>query len=513
MTALDHIVVAIYLLAMLVMGVVLARRQRSTKDFFVAGRSLPAWAVGLSILATMASTITYLGTPGEMFRTGVGFLTRQLAVPLVLVVVWFLWIPYFMRLELTSAYELLERRFNYATRALAASLCLALLFGWMAVVVLTASQAMAEIIGLDVHLLIVVIGLFAALYTTLGGMRAVVWTDVVQFLVLLAGALFTIGYVMWTTDTGLSDWLTAQRAYPHRESVEWYRWDIGDRTNILFVTVGMAFWLISTHGANQVALQRYFAVHDVWAARKSYLISALAGFGLGLLLAAVGLCLIYFTQEHPLPAIDAIHSPSASERHPAQDKVFPQFIRAYLPAGLRGLVVAALFAAAMSTIDSGANSVAAIVTVDFFRRRGGDAVTPEAELRLARRLTATIGLMIIAVAIGLHHASQGTDIISLTQKGFNCFLGPLGALFVLAMFSKRATPVTVIPAVVFGELVGVLTSYSQELFDVAYSTHLVIPGAWLATLITGWLLALALRTETSLEQRRWMWRAVVRSGR
>ena len=112
LTGLDFAVIAFYLIATMSMGLWIARGQHSTEDFFVGGRQLPAWAVGISILASLLSTITYLGMPGEMFRTGVGFLTRQLGVPLVLVVVWFLWIPFFMRLNLTSAYEYLERRFN-----------------------------------------------------------------------------------------------------------------------------------------------------------------------------------------------------------------------------------------------------------------------------------------------------------------------------------------------------------------------------------------------------------------
>ena len=138
----DHVVIGLYLAAMLWMGFQIARKQRSTDDFFVGGRNLPAWAVGISIFASLLSTITYLGMPGEMFRTGVAFLTRQLPIPLVLVVVWFLWIPFFMRLNLTSAYEYLEKRFNDTARVLGAVFCLLLLFGWISVVVLTASRAM-----------------------------------------------------------------------------------------------------------------------------------------------------------------------------------------------------------------------------------------------------------------------------------------------------------------------------------------------------------------------------------
>lgn len=525
LTWIDLLVIAGYLLTMLLMGLWIARRQHSTDDFFVGGRNLPSWAVGISILASIMSTISYLGTPGEMFRTGLSFLTRQLGVPLVLLVVWFVWIPFFMRLKLTSAYEYLEHRFSYATRALAAVFCMLLLFGWMAVVVLTASRAMVSITALDIgsqfsgdsflaedaemYAIILSVGLFSVLYTTLGGLRAVVWTDVIQFMVLIAGALFTIGYISWSTHSGLGDWMQAARDYPHRESVEWYSFDIGNRSTVLFIATGMAFWFACTHGANQVTLQRYFSVKNIWAARRSYLISALASLIIGVLLACVGLALMYFMQTHELPASQDVFATDRGVRNIAQDSVFPEFIRLYLPSGLRGMVVAALFAAAMSTIDSGANSVSTIVTVDFFRPFAAHRRSDAAELRLARILTGTMGLVIVALTVLLYHISKGTDIITLCQKGFNCFLGPLGGLFVLGMFSRTATSRTVIPAVLLGEVVGISTSYSEELFDFRFSTHLVVLTSWLATVVTSLLLSLISGAQATDEQQSWMWVPVV----
>ncbi len=534
LTALDSVVVGLYLAGMLLMGITIARRQKSTDDFFVGGRNMPAWAVGISILASLLSTITYLGMPGEMFRTGIGFLTRQLSIPVVLVVVWFLWIPFFMRLKLTSAYEYLEVRFNYATRATAAVICLLLIFGWMAVVVLTASKAMGEIADLnlesrfgllaaetenenagasetDLHVIIIAVGMFSVLYTTLGGIRAVVWTDVIQFFILIGGAFLTMGVVAAKTDSGVSDWLAHTQQYKH-EAVEWYSFDVGDRSNVAFIAIGMCFWFICTHGANQVALQRYFSVKDVWAARRSYLVSALSSFALGVILAAVGMSIMYFIETHNLPAVANLESNELKDVRAAQDAMFPQFISYYIPSGLRGMVVAALFAAAMSTIDSGSNSVSTIFTVDFFRRLYPEGSEITSELKLARMVTATIGVVVVICTIGLFHASKGTDIITLCQKGFNMFLGPLGALFVLGMFSRRATARSVLPAVIIGELVGVCTSYSEELFGLPFSTHLVVPASWLATIVAGLSLSSILGTTATAEQQSWMWRPVVRGA-
>ncbi|MDG1232090.1 MAG: sodium/solute symporter [Pseudomonadales bacterium] len=526
LTSLDIGVICLYLAAMLVMGVTIARQQRSTNDFFVGGRSMPPWAVGISLCATVMSTLLYLGQPGEMFRTGLSFLTRQSPIPLVLIVVCFVWIPFFMRLKLTSAYEYLEYRFNYTTRMMAAIFCLLLIFGWISVVVLTASIALVEIIRIDlalpfiegvdgsVYTVILSVGLFSILYTTLGGIRAVIWTDVIQFVVLLIGALFTMAVVAWMTQSNIGDWIDASERYKHEE-VQWFDWDVRNRTTVFAISGSLFMWMVCTHGANQMALQRYFTVRDVKAARWSYVVSALAAAVLGVILAGVGISLMFFIQEFDLPAKAGIASEIASVRNVSQDAVFPQFISYYLPSGLRGLVVAALFAAAMSTIDSGANSASTILTVDFYRRWRPGTEDEKRELRRARKFTAAMGVFIVFYTIGLYELSKGSDIISLAQKGFNCFLGPLGALFVLGMFVKRATPASVIPAVLIGEAVGIGTSYSREIFDVSFSTHLVILTAWLATFLSALAIGLVYEKTTGIrlteDQEALMWVNVVRS--
>ncbi len=539
LTPIDLCVMGVYLASMIGMGLVIARRQKSTHDFFLAGRGLPAWAVGLSIFASLLSTITYLGMPGEMFRTGVSFLTRQLPVPLVLIVVLFVWIPFFMRLKLTSAYEYLEFRFNYTTRCLAAIFCLLLLFGWVSVVVLTASRALVEIANLnvpwffgtnhpespfrdaDMHLVIISVGMFSVLYTTLGGIRAVIWTDVIQFFVLLAGALFTMAYIAWDTHSGIGEWISYSQQYKH-EAVEWFDWDVRNRSTIFSISIGMFFWFTCTHGSNQVALQRYFSVKNIAAARKSYLFSAVASLGIGVVLAGVGVSLMFYMQDHDLPARKVIHTYSQQETatlsaaekvslNDAQDNVFPQFISLHMPPFLRGLVVAALFAAAMSTIDSGANSTSTILIIDFLRPLTPSIMKSDGELRYARLLTATMGVTVVLYTLGLYHVSKGTDIITLSQKGFNCFLGPLGATFVLGMFFPRVTPRSLIPAFLIGEVVGVGSSFSEEFLAIPFSTHLVVPASWITTIVFALLFSVILNTRATENQRSWTWIEVMRN--
>ena len=259
-----------------------------------------------------------------------------------------------------------------------------------------------------------------------------------------------MGFIAYDTGSGLGDWINHSQQVKH-EQVQWFDWDVGNRSTVFTISIGMFFWFVCTHGANQVALQRYFTVKTVRAARTSYLVSALASFGIGIILAGVGVSLAYYIQDHPLPASIAMNDSSAALEdesldedarsqnrktlNKAQDSIFPQFIRHYMPSILRGLVVAALFAAAMSTIDSGANSTSTILTVDFFRPLSKVPATEAGELARARMLTAAMGVVVVLYTLGLYHLSKGTNIIDLCQRGFNCFLGPLGATFMLGMFS------------------------------------------------------------------------------
>ncbi|GIW94776.1 MAG: acetylneuraminate ABC transporter [Pirellulaceae bacterium] len=522
--AVDYGIVAAYVLGMLVVGGWVARRQRSTEDFFVGSRRLPSWAVGISLLASMFSTITYLGLPGEMFRSGVGYLIREVGIVVTFVVVWFVLVPFYSRLRLTSAYEYLEHRFNYATRALASLLCCLLLMGWMAVAVVTASRALVEImqwrLGWDpageaaqdssIQSMILLIGGISLVYTTLGGLRAVVWTDVVQFAVMLFGAIYCLFFVAWSTDSTPLDWWHSWKSYPYRDATPWWSWDVGQRSSLSFIALGMTFWMLCTHGANQVALQRYFAVSDLRAARRTYLVNAVANLALVGLLAAVGYALFYLVWEVRAPLGKGIASDHLAERVAAQDSVFPQFIRIYVPPGMRGLVMAALLAAAMSTIDSGANSIATLVLTDLIVRRSTRYPARQL-LRWARITTAVASFAIILFSLGLYHVSKTTDIITLCQKGFNCYLGPLGGLLCLALFCRKATSATAIPAVLVGVAAGVASAYSAELFGIDYSTHLVIPTAFFVTIAVGWCTSW-LGGRPTRQQTQWTWWQVVRHG-
>jgi SSS family solute:Na+ symporter len=511
--------------------VYLARRQESTEDFFVGGRSMPWWAVGLSMLATLMSTLTYLGAPGELIQHGIGQSTSLLALPFAFLVIGFLWVPFFMRLGLTSAYEYVERRFDLPTRMLAVGLYLFLRFVWMGAILFTASRALAQLtedtgpaflakasggaleFDHDSWLLAVLIttGVVSTLYTALGGIRAVIWTDVLQFTFLFSGAVVTLILVAAKTGTGPVDWWRTATAgggeghtLPPLAS-----WDMSTRVTLLWTVLGGFMWHICTHASDQVALQRYFTTRSASAARRTAAVNYLADFTMAVLLAMVGMALLtYFSDTRYvteiLPGITDPRDPRVA------DRIFPHFIAHGLPVGISGLVVAAVFAVAQSSIDSGINSTATVITVDLVARFKRSAMTDRVELRLAQGLTLVIGAVVTATGLALTMLPERYNILDVTLKTFNLALGPLGAIFMAGMLMPHVGSRAVLAAGMIGTLCAVYFAFGDMLNEERGLTpFLVIPLSWLVTFTLAAFLGGLMRRPAPEQLRGLTWRDVV----
>ncbi|MGE3775774.1 MAG: hypothetical protein AB7F89_01210, partial [Pirellulaceae bacterium] len=422
------------------------KRQTDTEDFFLGGRRMPWFAVGLSIMATLLSTNTYLGAPGEMIKYGPAYFFGYLAYPFVFLVVGFLWVPFFMRLHLTSAYEYLERRFDYRARMFANLLFLGLRLGWMSMVVYTASMAMvtmmpepltsvSEALGFSrpIYFVIVSVGLAATIYGSVGGIRAVIWTDVLQAVMLFGGVALIIGYVMLVERTGVGTWwhtLTTHAEHPPQ--VVWFTSDIAERSTVAWGFISILFWNACTHCCDQVALQRYFATKSLSAARRSFIVNVVSAASIGMLLALSGLALRYFYMQHP------DHLPEGVTPTSGADKLMPLFFSFELPMGCAGLILVSFLCDAMQTLGSGVNSIAAIINRDMAQH--GDARLARG-LRSAQVTTLGVGIAttFLAVAAASYAMRAGTTIFDMLPRMFNMFLGPLAVMFMVGMFMPRAT--------------------------------------------------------------------------
>jgi SSS family solute:Na+ symporter len=464
---LDYAAVVGYLLLTFGIALWFGHRQKSTEDFFVGGRRMPWLAVGLSIIATLFSTLSYLGQPGEMIKQGVGLFLGYLAVPFSFLVVAFLWIPFFMRLRLTSAYEYLERRFSYPVRLLGGTLFVLLRLGWMSMVVYAASMALSMVVGdlqwlpgADLYWWIGVIGLVAAAYTAIGGIQAVIWVDVLQCILLLAGVLLTIGYVVVVDGTGPGTWwqIAAENTTRHTAPVL-FTTDLTERNIVVFILVNAFFWNICTHGSDQVVLQRYFSTSSLGAARRSLLTSVCVDLTMACLMSLAGLALLAFYLSR------ASLLPEGQTAISMADKLFPHFLGHQLPAGCAGFIISAFLCDAIQTLESGVNAITAVVTKDLLSRKIRPDEAASGQLTAARRLSLLISLVVASAAFfvaHLQHAYQ-LSLVDMMPKFFNMFVGPLAAMFFVGMFLPRATSRSVLPAVVCGIVVSLAWSWWETI--------------------------------------------------
>ncbi len=445
------------------------RRQKDTEDFFVGGRSVPWFAVGLSILATLFSTISYLGGPGEVIKNGLGVYAGYLALPLCAVVIFRYWIPFFMRLRLTSAYEYLELRYNPGTRMLGATLFVLMRLGWMSVVVYAASLALDKIKGPDLEFLpgkdlywwIGAVGLIAAVYTAVGGIQAMIWTDVLQCILLLLGVVLAISYVAIVDHTGPMDWWrTAANTSGRSNLPPFFVPDITVRVTFVWAAINVFFWQVCTHGSDQVVLQRYFSTPSVSAARRSYCVNLGVDILMAILLSLCGLALLAHYLKHPTQTPEGLPPVKAAE------KLFPHFLGNQLPAGFAGLIISAFLCDAIQTLESGVNAITAVATADLIPKLRRFKWLSWSDLAWARVLSVVVALLVTANAYFVANRVEaiGETLVGLSPKFFNMFVGPLAALFIIGMFMPRCTARSALPAMACGLGVSFVWSWWTEIF-------------------------------------------------
>ena len=438
--SIDYGAVVLYFIVMLIAGYYFSKRQKSTEEYFMAGRSMPWFVVGVSMFATLLSTVSYLSSPGEIIKNGLGIWGGQMHIPFTLALVTLVLIPFFMRKRFTSAYEYLETQYGLGARLFASILFMLNRLFWMGMIVYTASFAMVRMTGLPFIWVVVGIGSIAIVYTTMGGMRAVIWTDVAQFAILFAGLAFTVGFVFFETGTGPATWFN-DVMQAEREPQPFFAFDPYVRVSLLGMAIYAMFWWTCTAGSDQVAIQRYLTTGSVQGARRSFASNLGADMTIALSLGLTGMALYSFYLGQ-LPG--------------TPDQAFPHFIAHGMPRGLAGLVVAALFSAAMSSLDSGMHGVATVLTVDFFRRLRKKALDAAAELKLARTITILAGLFAVGFCLYLNTIPEETrgNLFDLTVRISSYITGALGGMFFAAFLRFRCTGPMMIASGFLGMAVG-----------------------------------------------------------
>jgi SSS family solute:Na+ symporter len=462
----DVVVVVLYVLATMYIVYRASLHQKNTDDFFLGNRRMPWMAVGLSIMATLLSSLTYLGLTGEIVKNGIAAFMTQAAILPAAPLVLFLFIPFFMRLRFTSAYEYLEHRFDFRTRLIGGMLFFLLRLGWVSLVMYSGSLALATMAGWNLYATIALLGIAATLYTFYGGLEGVVWTDVIQALMLFGGAAAIVVSVWLDTGDGPLVWwqVAGEHSAAHKQ-VDWFSLDPTKRMTLGTALLSGFFWQICTHCSDQVVLQRYASTPSLAAAQKSYLTNMLALLSITSLLGISGLALLHFYLRHQDQLPPGLSPTSVG------DKLMLHFFATQLPLGFSGLIFANFLCDAMQTLVSGVNSITAVATQDVLdHSRLAQKSAGANRLALARGVTLLLGGLTtgIALVVAWFAEASGRNIFDLMPKTFNMFIGPLGALFLIGMFLPRATARSAVPAVAGAMLVSIVWNYWKEILSVPF---------------------------------------------
>jgi len=421
---LDATVVVAYMTSMIAIGLRFARRQTTTEAYFVAKRSIPAWALAMSLLATIISAITFIAYPGAGYAGNWSMLVPGIMVVVVLGFVGAVIIPFYRQAVGMSAYEYFERRFGYLARAYSSGAFVVGSFSKMAFVVYLLALTIASVTGWRLESVVVGVAAITIFYTLLGGLDAVIWADVVQGFILLCGVVLCVGYLFLRSPGGPTAVFALARAN--------HKFDLGSpalifsRPTILVLAIYGFFWYLQKYTADQTLVQRYLAAKTSKEALRGLIVGATLCLPVWTLFMLIG------TQLWAFYRLTGESLPSSITK---VDQVFPYFIRTHLPAGIAGLFIAALFGAATTTLSSDLNCISVVVVEDFYRKLYPQEAD-QRRLRAAKCLVAIFGILAAIVSIRLAH-TRGTA-LALWYTVSAIVAGGLAGLFLLGFLSTRA---------------------------------------------------------------------------
>ncbi|HMO50506.1 MAG TPA: sodium/solute symporter [Kiritimatiellia bacterium] len=488
--ALNYAILTLYLIGMIAVGAYFSRRQQSLQDYFLGGRRLPWLAVGMSMYASVTSAMTFMGLPGRAYSQNISLLVVCLMSPLIAPVLIYLIFPLYRKLGLTTSYEYIAMRFGRCARIAVSGLFVLARLSWIGTVIYAPSLALHVTTGIPLAIAALIIGLLATVYCVLGGLSAVIWTDVPQFIIMIGGAIWVAVLLSGLVPDGVVGIL---REGHLADKLMIFDWTLKpDHMTALAVALAYGFILIQDYGVDQVSVQRLLAVKTDRGVARAVIFNAVTDFFIIGLLLLIGLGLFVYYQQHPGQLPDGI----------AADRVLPWFILHQLPAGISGLIIAALFAAAMSSVDSGLNSLTTVILNDIAGPLTGRKAESVFSVGLARVLTAVLGLLATAVAIGVYRYIG--DIIRAFYTFMGLFSAPVLAFFLLGMLTRRAH------ALGWGVAAATSIALILTIKRLGWLHEIYFfPASTLFTFICGYLLSLVLPVRGSHST--FTWRGVLRT--
>jgi solute:Na+ symporter, SSS family len=424
-SSLDAVTVVAYLLAISIIGSMFYKRESTAKEYFLGCRSMSWLPVGISIIAVDLSAITVMGNPAWSYQHNLEIIWQSFGYLIVAPVVILVFVPFYTRLNLYTAYEYLEKRFNLSVRLVTTILFQVLRCAHVAIALYAPSLIIAFVTGRPDWQCVLFIGAFTILYTTLGGMKAVIWTSVIQFCTVLAGILL-ISYVAVSHVSGGVEtvYKTAQEA--GRLKLFDFSFNPTHLTSFWACIIGGSLLSIAPMTTDQAILQRYFTTKSYQDCKQSIILQSILSIPVQLFLFFAGIGIFVFYRFHP-SHLAGLHS---------KDAILPFFAVHELPSGVSGLLIASIFAASMAVMSAGINALTTATTVDIYQRLFRPEGTPQHYVSVGRVGTACWG--VVATSLALFARRLGALILSY-MKVSSFISGPLFGVFALAALSKRTT--------------------------------------------------------------------------
>jgi len=447
----DTTILVLYAIVLVGMGIYFLRKSKTSEQFMVAGRGIPAWAAGIAVMSAYTSSISYIAVPGKAFDSNWHPLIFALTT---LPVAWFVTkyvIPHYRKKKIISVYNYLEERIGAWARIYASFSFVLFMIGRTAVILYLSSLLLTSFIDMDIRTLIVIIGVVTIIYTLMGGMEAVIWTDVMQSVIMIGGLLFS-AYLLTKHVFAEPDFLI-QKAFDAN------KFSLGDSS---FSLSSRTIWVMIIYGvsenirnliADQNYTQKYSSTATEKEAKKSVWFAMLIYLPLTAIFLYIGTALFAFYSAE---------SNVLAEEITKGDQVFPYFIAHELPVGLKGLIIAAILAASMSTIDSALNSSATVLFVDYYKKYFRPDASEKKNLNFLRSATVIWGIFGIAFALLMINAKSALDV---WWQISGIFGGGILGLFLLAVFKIKVSNTQGIISTIFSVVVIVWGTFFRDLPD------------------------------------------------
>lgn len=480
MSIIDIGIFVIYILGVTVVGGQFYRKNKSSSAFTLGNNTIPGWVVTMSIFATFVSSISYLGLPGIAYQSNWNMFVFSLSLPIAALVAITVFVPLYRRVNSPSAYTYLENRFGPWARVYASTMYLLTQIMRIGTILYLMALVINPMFGWDVATIIIVTGIVVMLYSALGGIQAVVWTDAIQGIILIAGAIVCLFFILFGMPGG-PEQVFSVALENHKFSLGSFSLELSESTFWVVMVYGI-FINLQNYGIDQNYVQRYMASKTEKEAKKSAFWGGMIYLPVSAIFLFIGTALFSYYKLNPELLPTGIEG----------DDVFPHFIINQLPAGLTGILIASIFAAGMSTISTSYNSAATVILTDYYQKYTKKEATDKQKMKVLYTATVLISLAGISVGVAMIGVKSALDA---WWKLASVFSGGMLGLFLLGAFSKRKNVKGAIIGVVAGLLVIMWLSLSNLFLDSGaignhFHTYLTIVIGTTVIFLVGFLIGL-----------------------